>query len=61
MSRAARIGLGLIVVGFIGSFFVSDYFGAYSSLWYVVTIISLIMLIVGMVVIWVEWGGKKKK
>jgi len=61
MSRTARIGLGLIIIGFIGSFFLTDYFVAYSGLWYFITIVSLIMLIVGMVIIWVEWGGKKKK
>ena len=60
MPRVLRVGLGLIVIGFIGSFFVSDLLVAYGGLWYFVIIVSIIMLAAGGVILWVEWGGKKK-
>ena len=60
MSKTVRIGLGLLMLGLAGSFFVSELFVRSSGLWYFVIIASLVMMVVGVVTLWTEWGGKRK-
>ncbi len=60
MSKTLKIGIGLFVLGIIGFFYISDLYVRNSALWYSVIIVSLIMAIVGLILFWVEWGGKRK-
>ena len=60
MSRTARIGVALIVFGLIGALFVVDAYSPDSIIGIFVTIVSVILLIGGVLLLWKEWGGKKK-
>ncbi len=62
MSRALRIGTGLFVLGIVGLFYIADkLFVQLSGLWYSTIIASLIMAVVGLVLLWKEWGLKSSK
>ena len=61
MSRALRIGIGLFVLGVIGVFYLADeLFPSYSGAWNGTVIISLIMAAIGLLLLWKEWGRKRK-
>ena len=60
MSKMLKISIGLFVLGIIGLFYIADLCVEHSVLWYSVIIVSLILLIVGLIILWTEWGGKRK-
>ncbi|MFC1984369.1 hypothetical protein ACFLVO_05120 [Chloroflexota bacterium] len=61
MSKTVKIGAGLFVLGLVGIFCISELCVAYSVLWDSVVIISLLMLVTGVAIFWVEWGGRRKR
>ncbi len=60
MSKMLKISIGLFILGMIGLFYITDLCVEYSVLWYSVIIVSLILIIVGLIMLWTEWGGKRK-
>jgi len=62
MSVTLRIGIGLFVLGVVGCLYIADkFFVELSGLWYSTIIASLIVAVVGLVLLWKEWGRKSMK
>ena len=61
MSKTAKIGIGLFVVGLIGLFILSDLFQVGSTIWYYFVVISSIMVTVSVIMFWAAWGGNRPK
>lgn len=62
MSITLRIGIGLFVLGLVGFFYIADtLFVELSGLWYSTIIASLIVAVVGLALLWKEWGLKGRK
>ena len=61
MPKTLKISIGLFILGIIGFFYISELCVEYSIPWYAVMIVSLVMITVGVVLLWVNWGGKKKR
>ena len=61
MSKTSKINIGLFVLGIIGFFYVSELFMKGSILWYFINIVSIFMLIIGVIMLQIKWGGKRKQ
>ena len=62
MSITLRIGIILFVLGVVGVLYIADkFFVDPSGLWYSTIIASLIMAVVGLALLWKEWGLKSSK
>jgi hypothetical protein len=60
MTKTLKIGIGLFLLGIIGFFYSSELSVWHSVLWYSIIIVSLIMATIGIILVWIEWGGKRK-
>jgi hypothetical protein len=60
MSKYVKISIGLLILGMVGFSYIADLCVEYSTLWYSVIIGSLIMMIVGVLMLWTKWGGRRK-
>jgi len=62
MSVTLRIGIALFVLGVFGCLYLADkLFVELSGPWYSIIVVFLIMAVVGLVLLWKEWGRKSMK
>ncbi|MFC1899033.1 hypothetical protein ACFLXP_01685 [Chloroflexota bacterium] len=59
MSKTAKVGIGLFIVGLVGLFFLADIFQTGSTIWYYVIVISSILITVSVIMFWAAWGGNR--
>ncbi|MFC2036112.1 hypothetical protein ACFLUJ_08365 [Chloroflexota bacterium] len=61
MSTTVQIGIGLFVLGIVGFFFIADkLFVELSGLWYSTIVAFLVIAIVGLALLWKEWGPRSR-
>lgn len=61
MSKTSIINIGFFVLGIIGFFFISDLFAERSVPWFSTMFISLFLVIIGVIMLQIKWGGKRKQ